>query len=253
MDTSKRFEDLYNKSFRQNSFEFTDFLSLQELSTLAENREISPGAYTVSGGFCDAQRCMVRFGSEEEFGYSEPFPIACLKIEPLNVKFADELTHRDFLGALMNLGIKREVLGDILVTEAHTGGKDKSCIAFLFCMESIAEYIIGSLDKVKHTSVRVSRQEELPDIAVREPESIEFQSASERLDGIIAGFYKKSRAEVKELFASGLVFLNGKVIENPGHTLKAGDMVTVRGYGRFSYVGVSGTSKKGRLYVIVKA
>lgn len=74
MDTSKRFEDLYNKSFRQNSFEFTDFLSLQELSTLAENREISPGAYTVSGGFCDAQRCMVRFGSEEEFGYSEPFP-----------------------------------------------------------------------------------------------------------------------------------------------------------------------------------
>lgn len=251
MDNKKRFVDLYNKSFKQNTFEFTDFLSVSEQSEIYEIKEISPDAFTVSGGFCDAERCMVRFGNVSELGYEEPFPISILKIEPLSVKFSDELSHRDFLGALMNLGIKRETLGDIIVAGEKTGGKIINCTAFLFCMDNMAEYIIASLDKVKHTTVRVSKVEELPALAIPEPEEYEFQSASERLDGIIAGLYNKSRSEVKNYFTGKLVFLNGRLIENPGHTLKEGDRVTVRGFGRLTYIGVNGVSKKGRLYIKV--
>lgn len=65
---------------------------------------------TLYGGREEAERKILRFGSEAELGYEQPFPICCIRIRPLSAKFADKLSHRDYLGALMNLGIERSTM-----------------------------------------------------------------------------------------------------------------------------------------------
>ena len=249
MEIRKRFWELYNISFQHNSYEFTDFLSIDELAELYEYKEIPDSAYTVFGGFTDAERCMVRFGNEDDNGYVEDFPIVCLEIKPLIVKFADALNHRDFLGALMNLGIKREVLGDIVVMDEKVNGSDKSCRAILFCRNVIADFIIDNLDKVKHTSVKVSKCQDISALIIKEPHEYEILAASERIDAVIASLYKISRTESKELFSLKKIYVNGRQVENADRSLSEGDRITVRGYGRFEYVGIFGHSKKGKLYI----
>ena len=101
---------------------------MAELSSFyEEKRSLEYAKPTVFGGTEASERAVVRFGDPEAFGYEEDFPIDILAIVPLADKFADDLTHRDFLGALMSLGIERSLLGDIIVT-----GKK----AYLFCLNA---------------------------------------------------------------------------------------------------------------------
>ena len=83
------------------------------------------------GGAAGAERVMIRFGDEESLGYEQPFPIAIIKAEPVSPKFAEKLTHRDFLGAILNLGIERSTVGDIIVREstAYFFVKEDICLA----------------------------------------------------------------------------------------------------------------------------
>ena len=174
----KRFRELADKCYMQNVYCFTDFLGMAELDVFyGMERELSHVPSRVYGGGVCSERQMVRFGSEETLGYDLPFPIVCLYIRPLSEKFADRLTHRDFLGACMHLGIERSTLGDI-VTEASG--------AYLYCVERIAPYIMEHLVKIKHTSVTcVLCGEEIKPPQPR-LERREYQVSSERLDGVIA-------------------------------------------------------------------
>ncbi|MBQ3537637.1 MAG: hypothetical protein IJA39_03565, partial [Clostridia bacterium] len=106
-DLSKRSED-------KCIFTFSNFLNTEEISILKENRK-SFTYFSLFGGAEGTERQMVRFGNEEELYYSEDFPIDCIEILPLNKKFAEELSHRDYLGAIMNLSIEREHIGDIII------------------------------------------------------------------------------------------------------------------------------------------
>ena len=115
-----RLHDLAEKTFNQGIFTFTGFLGLSEQDVFwQEEGRLSYAGYCLEGGYETADRVVVRFGNQEELGYETPFPIVCIHIEPLARKFADELSHRDFLGALMNLGIERSTVGDIKVGEAR--------------------------------------------------------------------------------------------------------------------------------------
>ena len=105
---------------------------------------------SLAGGYDAAERKLACFGDEELCGYVEDPPICCIRIEPVNAKFSDALTHRDFLGSVMGLGLKREVLGDI-VLEDNCG--------YLFCHDTVAPYIIEQLNQVRHTTVRCSVSE----------------------------------------------------------------------------------------------
>ena len=101
-----RFHDLAEKSFRQGIYTFTGFLGLGEQDVFwREEPKLRYAGYTLEGGRKDADRVLIRFGSEEEMGYEQPFPIVCVHISPLMSKFADTLSLSDFLGALMNLGL----------------------------------------------------------------------------------------------------------------------------------------------------
>lgn len=141
-----RIRELADKSYNQNQYTFTGFLGLAEQDALWQvEREVKFAGITLYGGREEAERKILRFGSEAELGYEQPFPICCIRIRPLSAKFADKLSHRDYLGALMNLGIERSTIGDILPGEGE---------AFLFCQDTIAEFICDNLEQIRHTHVR---------------------------------------------------------------------------------------------------
>ena len=165
------------------------------------------------------------------------YPITCLKIEPLAAKFSESLTHRDFLGAVLNLGIERSVIGDILVQE-HT--------AWIFCHNKISDYIIENLTRVRHTTMKISRVDNPEHFPTPQFETISGTCASVRLDSLIGLAFQSSRSSMVSFIESGQVFVNGKLITSNGYEPKDGDIISVRSKGRFRYEGVFGQTKKGR-------
>ena len=234
-----RFRDLADKAFSQNMFTFTGFLGLSEQDVFWQaERELGYAGYTLYGGAEETDRQMVRFGSAAELGYEVPFPIACVHIRPLLAKFADELSHRDFLGALMNLGIERSTLGDIRVGEKE---------AYLFCMDSIADFICENLTQVKHTHVKCEIVDAAGEVPEEEPEHRTVQVASLRVDAVIAKVYNKSRESCLELFRTQKVYVDGRLCENNSRQLKALETVNARGYGKFRILGEARETRKGKL------
>ena len=94
----KRLSELANRSYGQNMFTFTDFLSLPELDLFYQNEpQLRYAGVTVFGGTREADRKVIRFGNPDDLGYEEEFPICCIVIEPLLEKFGEILNHRDYL------------------------------------------------------------------------------------------------------------------------------------------------------------
>ena len=235
----KRLAELAEKSYRNNQYVFTNFLNMAEMNAFYEMRnEISYVPFTAFGGTDNCERQMLRFGSEELFGYEEPFPICCILAEPLLEKFADNFTHRDFLGAIMNLRIEREVVGDIAI---------KGKKAYIFCTEQIAPYIAEQLVQVKHTSMRCQILEQAPEILQPTLEKREVTAASERIDAVLGKLLNLSRSQSILAFREKKVFVNGRQCENNSYQLKAGDVIACRGFGKFIYEGVKYETKKGKI------
>lgn len=239
-----RLMDLAKRAYNQNIYTYSNFLSATELSLLDEIRDdISYIHYETFGGNELSERRVVGFGSMEDFGYAGAFPVTVIKVSPLLEKFSETLNHRDFLGALMHLGIERDTLGDILI-------KEKS--AYIFCLERIADYICKELTKVRHTNVKCELCD--MDIKALTPSLVdeEFPVASLRLDGIIASLLKCSRNEALSFFEDKRVTLNGRITGRNSVTLKKGDVFSVRGYGKFIFEDTGGSTRKGKIYVHIK-
>ena len=237
----RRLLDLATQAERTNRFVFTDFLNEAEQAEFhASARELPNCGVTLWGGREEADLVMLRFGDPELLGYEEPFPIQCLLIAPLQEKFGEELSHRDYLGSLMHLGIERKELGDILVQGKH---------AYLFCRTTMAEYLCRELTRIRHTAVSCTAAELPEEAFAAKTEEGTVQVASPRIDGVIAKICKLSRSVCAELFIAGKVFVNGACTGNHSALLKEGDKVSVRGFGKFRYLGISGTTRKGNLIV----
>ena len=240
---ASHFADLAAACYEKGIYTYTDFLGLAEQDVLLRAaRDFSYVPYTVFGGTEGCERVMVRFGDEESLGYAADFPIICLEIAPRSPKFAEPLCHRDCLGALMNLGVKRECLGDIALREDGI---------FLFCTEKMAPYLCENLTRVRHTDVRVAPC--VPPAAVyQKTEEVRLSVASPRADGVVAHAYSLSRADAADLFAARRVFINGRLCESGSRELRTGDTVTVRGSGRFRFGGEVGSSKKGKSIICIE-
>lgn len=236
--------DLSLRAENGGYFVYSDFLSPSEQALLAECRkEGMVREYSLFGGYDSAERKMAVFGSEEEFGYLPEYPAAWLKIAPVAKKFAEPLSHRDYLGALMGQGITRDLLGDILLVDGD---------AFLLAAESITPYLLENLTEVKHTKVCCTRVDAPPAVAVTLPDEAVFVVAGERLDAFVAAIYKLSRSESAALIEKGMVAIDGKVSEKLSITPREGAMISVRGYGRFLYVGIVGDTRKGKIRITAR-
>lgn len=243
-DNKRRFKELANTCYQNGYYTFTQFLSPAEIDEFFQIRnEISFVEYSMFGGSEDAERQILRFGSEDLLGYEEEFPISCIYCRPAALKFAETVGHRDILGALMNLGIERNVIGDILV-------KDKEC--YFFCLKNMKEYICDNLTKIRHTNVVCIEIDELPQMAAAVRKREEHILSSVRCDALVAKVYRLSRGKCIPLFQEKKVFVNSRQFENNSGILKEGDVVSVRGYGKFVYAGVVRQTKKGRFTVAIE-
>ena len=234
-----RLKDLADRSYQNTQYTFTNFLTIGEITEFYEHEKDLAFAFpSVYGGYEGAERRMIRFGNEEDLGYEQAFPISILSVQPVIERYADDLNHRDFLGALMNLGIKREMLGDIFV-------KDKE--ACVFCRDNIAQFIMDNLKRVKHTSVKTEIADNIAGITTPDMDDKVIQVSSQRIDAVIARVYNLSRQEALDLFPAGLVFLNGRSCSENAKQLSTKDVISVRGKGKFEFSQELNLSKKGKL------
>ncbi len=169
--------------------------------------------------------------------------IFCLHIYPKNSKFADKLTHRDVLGSIMNLGYERDEFGDIYI---------KNNDIYVFVLEEIATNIKNELTKIKHTTVEVVS---LPPSSC--PYKVEFNEktiniSSERLDNILAETFNLSRGDAQEIILSKSVFINAKTITDNDYLPSINERISVKGYGKFIYLGSFSKTRKDRLIAKVK-
>lgn len=242
----KRILDLSGQAFQQGRYTFSNFLDLYEqsmLDGLKKKGQLRGIVCQTFGGYQEAERIMVRFGSLEELGYEQEYPIILLRIRPQHEKFADKLTHRDYLGSLMSLGIERSLIGDILVMDQEV---------YVFVKDTIGPFLMQEWLKVKHTFIRL---EEIPlrefDYQPRFEEMKGF-CPSFRADVLVGFFCKLSRKDSSELIKGQKVFVNGCLVTSSAKLLKEGDILSVRGYGKAIFSEIRGQSKKGRFGISMK-
>lgn len=139
----RRFSDLSRQAYQKNRVMFSDFLNMNELSLLYRGEKSYDTSFAVWGGYEYAERQMVSFQPDALY-YEWQYPIVCLSFTPVNRRFAESLTHRDVLGAIMHLSIERSKIGDILVREDQV---------IVFCTEAVADVIREELCQIRHTRV----------------------------------------------------------------------------------------------------
>ena len=248
----KRLAELSRTAYQRDIITYSDFLNLNEqniLHTLPKDR-----LYTkvVSfGGYEMAERQMaafipdalyLRYGKKELTRSEIGYPFCALEIVPVNFKFAETLTHRDYLGAVLNLGIERSRTGDILPGEKG---------ALLFVHNDIADFICNELSRIRHTSVRVTKVP-LTDVSYTpKVEEIQGTVASVRLDSLLSLAFSQSRSRLTGLISGAKVYVNGRLITSNGYQPQEGDIISVRGMGKFRYEYAGGRTRKNRISVVI--
>lgn len=231
-----------DNAFQRGIVTFTGFLSLNELHMVNSLNTRSLGVSRATfGGYEFAERQIAAF-IPDALSYDWNYPLTCIRIVSRGNKFTRALTHRDYLGALVNLGIDRQTLGDILVREDG---------AYVFCLERMVSFIEENLSSVARTAVTVreiTAAEELPAQRFKE---IRGTVASVRLDSVIATAFKASRSSMNQEIQAQRVFVNGKMVTSNGYHLKEKDIISVRGQGKFQFLEVLSQTKKGRFTIVV--
>ena len=236
----KRLIDLSKQADFKGIVTFSDFLNLNEQNIYHTTKNSLYTKAELFGGYDGAERQMIAFIPDALY-YEFEYPIRCIHIVPKYPKFAEKLTHRDVLGALMNLGIERNRLGDILCLEDDY---------YVFCDEGIFPFIMAELGKIRHTMVDLSEEMNYKHLQSNiQLEEHYDMIASNRIDCIIAKAFHLSRSESAELLASEKVFVNGKTITNCNQSCENGAIISVRGKARFIFEDCNTTSKKGKLRV----
>lgn len=236
----KRLIDLSRLASRRHTVTFSNFLNLNELNLFAQVKADLETDFCLFGGYEYAERQMIAFIPD---ALSYAFPISCLRFVPAHLKFAEELTHRDILGALMHLGVERSRIGDIKID-----GTDY----FIFCEESVADYILGSLDRIRHTSVK-GKAVALENFQFEQKfEQIYGIVTSNRLDSIVSLAAKTSRSQSAQMIRAQKAFVNEKAMSSGSYACKEGDIVSIRGFGKYIYEGSCGETKKGRMKISLK-
>ena len=239
-----RILDLAQRAYNRGIVTFTDFLDLRELNIISSLDLSKEGvSCQLFGGYEMSERQIVAFIPDAlSYVNDVKHPISCVVIKPLAPKFAEKLSHRDYLGALVNLGIERSVIGDILVNDIG---------AYVFCLERMVAFIIEHCTRIRHTGVNCEVIDDFTDTYEPEFERIINSVASVRLDAIIGLAFKASRSSIIGLIEGKKVFVNSKLITSNAYQLKDRDIVSVRGFGKFVYKGEVSVTKKGRLRVQV--
>ena len=195
------------------------------------------GKFVTMGGYPDAERRMIAFGVDDADEAYPPFEALVF-----NYPSDAELSHRDFLGSLMALGIKRELLGDILVGNGRT-------VVFV-CDAAVP--LVKEMTKVGKCGVKITDDFTEKDIPKQEYDEMRSTVASLRLDAVVSTALRLSREKSAELIKSKGVMHNRVMTFSPSEKVSEGDRFSVRGFGKFELSEVGGQSKKDRQFITVR-
>lgn len=189
------------------------------------------------GGYDGAERRVIAFG---DFGEAEPDPPFSAVV--FNYPADRELSHRDFLGSLMALGIKRELLGDILVGKGRT--------AVFVCEQALP--LVREITKVGSCGVKITEDFSEADVPAQEYDEIRSTVASLRVDAVAAAAFRMSREKTAELIRSKGISHNRVISFSPSDKVEEGDRFSVRGLGKFELYEIGGQSKKDRIFITIR-
>lgn len=235
-------EDVIKLSEKYSSIRRTEFLTPSEAEIIKDNHlKGFDSKQMFYGGYEGAERCM--FVSYPDFYDDISFDDIISVIE-VTGRDISKLSHRDYLGSLMGLGIKREKIGDIVILEDRT---------LVFVCEDISDYIIINLTKIGNCGIKV-RIISNEDFDAPEIKYTEFSGTvqSLRLDAVLSVALKTSRNKAAMLIKAEKVQVNFKLCQEPSAFLKEGTVFSVRGFGKFELAMVNGETKKGRISITIK-
>ncbi len=238
--------DRADQARRRNIPAATDFLSPQQQAMgldLLRLAGIPETEYALLGGFGEAERKLFLFLPDwlEPEDAAAQSPIRCLRAS-FRAEFT--LSHRDFLGSLMAMGVVREKIGDILV------GPDS---ADLLVLEGVSEFLLQSWAsagkaKLSVTEIPLDRIH-IPEVKCRE---VRDTVSSLRLDAVAASGFQMARGRAADLISAGKVQVNWRECLKPDKLLAAGDVITARGFGKIELAAVGGVTRKGRTSITLK-
>ncbi len=216
----------------------------QTMVEQAFSKALSDSATTLrfDGGYEGAERTLAGFLPDTDWELDDEAPIRLLALT--RSAKGETLTHRDYLGALMGLGVKRETIGDILVSPEG---------AHLVVLAEMTEFIRSQLDKVGAERITIT---EISWDALQEPERKERLVSgtvmSLRLDAVAATAFSTSRTRMADWIRAEKVTVNWEVQSNPAKIVKAGDILSIRGKGRAELESLGGVSRKGRTGIVIR-
>lgn len=230
---------------KQYAVKIFGFLTPAERETIRDNfkkNQFDPEIkYTFFGGYPRAERCVFAalppYAEEADlWDFISVLEISGRDIEALN--------HRDFLGSLLGLGIRRDKIGDIVCLEERT---------LVFVLADICDYIISNLCKVGRRGVKIKQINGADlDVPKGKVEEIRTTVAAFRLDCVVAAAMKGSRARAQEVIRQKRVQLNWRECDDPSAKVSGGDVLSIRGQGRFRIGDDARETKKGRFGIVIE-
>lgn len=198
--------------------------------------------YQCFGGYEAAERCLLAIFPDYMDVNEEDFPLQLVKISG-NMTY-HKVNHRDYLGAILGLGITREMIGDLLVM-------DEGCQVIV--KQEVADYILANLEQVGRASVTVE-QREMNELILPSFETKEIRTtvSSLRLDAVASAGFGLSRTKVVPLIKGEKVRLNWETKKDPAAVIQAGDVISIKGKGRIKVEEVGGKTRKDRLFLCLK-
>ncbi len=235
-----RCEDFEQSVLRYKNVRFSRFVSPHDLMIFKTRFKPSPFVSVKEFGGADGcERVMLGFFPDYREPLESLFPITRILISGVS-----GMSHRDILGSVLGLGIKREMTGDIFIND------DK---AVLMCDDAIADFLLYNLKTVGRRKVSVSVYREDGEISlIREFKLERKVVASLRLDAVVSAVCGLSRNDAASLISSEYVSVNFAVLADISKKLSEGDTVSVRHHGRFVLESVGGLTKKGRISIEIK-
>lgn len=238
-----RLEDMVQRCSRTGTCVFSRFLDERQCAEaeLWCRRNTGGLLYRFWGGFGEARRKILAIYPDYATDYIiEEFPIVCLTF---TFRKEDRLTHRDFLGSFMAEQLKREVIGDIVVGE----GAAQAIVS-----DTAAKLLLTSVSRIGRAGVRVTDSRPFELEVEQKFQDIGGTAASLRLDCIVAVAANVSRENAAKLIRSEKVEVNHFTVTSVSHELREGDVLSVRGSGRFIFSGASGSTRSGRLHILLR-
>ncbi len=221
---------------------YSDFLTTREYTIINQIRkQFPPVNLEFFGGHedCDHRIC----GFFPKDWQTLDFPVCCIRVDIQNSHYAQLLTHRDYLGAILNLGIERSKVGDIRICNET---------AFVFCKEEFAPFIVEHFKMVKHTPVHCELLSSTENIPPQQWEEIHRSVASCRLDNIVSAITGRSRGKAAELIRQGLVVAEHEVQSSVSFFCHDEAIITIRGYGKYRLqIPIDSYTRKGKQKIII--